>query len=89
MFTITLLTNTLYKLTVDITAGDGLNDWHDGGKGGSVRITGGGARGAWKQWDHGGDMIIVGGSASKGLGGSLLLQSGFSEVSSSGAIGEL
>ena len=75
--------------SVDISAGSGSHG--HGGAGGSVRVTGGRAGGYMlpKTYGPGGDIQLVSGAANKGVGGSVLVQSGFSEGASSGSIGKL
>lgn len=73
---------------VELSAGAGLHP--DSGSGGNIRISGGHAAGVFNRdgMNDGGDIQIVSGSASKGLSGSVLVQSGISESASSGEIGE-
>ena len=76
---------------VDISAGSGSHG--HGGAGGTVtvRVTGGHVGGYMlpKTYGPGGDIQLVSGAANKGVGGSVLVQSGFSEGASSGSIGKL
>ena len=74
---------------MDILAGSGSHG--HGGAGGTVRVTGGRTGGYMlpKTYGPGGDIQLVSGAANKGVGGSVLVQSGFSEGASSGSIGEL
>ena len=73
--------------SVEISAGTGSHQ--NSGRGGSVRISGGHAAGMFTrdEMNDGGDIQLVSGSASKGLSGSVLVQTGFSEATSSGEIG--
>ena len=75
--------------SVEISAGKGTHQ--NSGRGGSVRISGGHAAGMFTRdgMNDGGDIQLVSGSASKGISGSVLVQTGFSEATSSGEIGAL
>ena len=72
--------------SVEISAGTGSHQ--NSGRGGSVRISGGHAAGMFTRdgMNDGGDIQLVSGSASKGRSGSVLVQTGFSEATSSGEI---
>ena len=73
--------------SVEISAGTGSHQ--NSGRGGSIRISGGHASGMFTSdgMNDGGDIQLVSGSARKGLSGSVLVQTGFSEATSSGEIG--
>ena len=73
--------------SVEISAGTGSHQ--NSGRGGSIRISGGHASGMFTSdgMNDGGDIQLVSGSARKGLSGSVLVQTGFSEAKSSGKIG--
>ena len=73
--------------SVEISAGTGSHQ--NSGRGGSIRISGGHASGMFTRdgMNDGGDIQLVSGSARKGLSGSVLVQTGFSEATSSGEIG--
>jgi len=74
---------------IEISAGNASH--RTSGRGGSIRISGGHAAGRFKKdgLKDGGDIQIVSGSSTKGLSGSVLVQSGFSEAASTGEIGEV
>ncbi len=73
---------------VELSAGTGSHP--SSGSGGSIWISGGHAAGTFKRdgMNDGGDVQIFSGSSAKGLSGSVLIQSGFSEGASTGKIGE-
>ncbi len=73
--------------SVEMSAGTGSRQ--NSGRGGSIRISGIHATGMFTRDDmnDSGDIQLVSGSASKGLSGSVLVQIGLSDATSSGEIG--
>lgn len=72
--------------SVVISAGEGSSTaYTNGGDGGKVQIFGGAAQGG-NEYDDGGNVEIAGGFGRNGLGGSLILRTGYGYSTSSGLI---